>query len=171
MNWDRWQVLVSLWDSLSRRERLLLWMLGGVLLLLLGYFTVGGWVQRATLLEGDLEQQHFNLRRARQLKLEQEQLGVRKIEQQELNLVEHLEALSEQLGLRDQVNLQEVFQGGAEAARSVELRVDGLALDQVVHIIYLIESSSVSMAIRLAEVSRVFDRKDLLRLRLQVVGL
>ncbi len=170
MNGERWQVVVALWDSLSRRERFLLGGMTALLLGLLMYWTIGGVLRRSHDMEVELKNQRFNLRSAQQLKVEKKRLQALVNKRREINILSHLELLVGQLGLQEQVKIKEIASNTRSVA-SVEVQIDALPWDEVVYMIYLIESSSVPMVIRLSEVSRAFNNPDLLRLRLQVVGL
>lgn len=154
-------------ESLSERERLLLGALAAVLVVaaaLWGVLALGGY-QRA--LAQQLDADRATLSELRALDAEVEGPAGQR---QGRSLAATLEDLLSRTGMRDRIQLNPVTQSGTSSVQAMEVKAEQLTLDEMVRLVYIMESPGVPVSIEQFDVGPSFRDKEMLRVSLRVLG-
>lgn len=156
---------------LSPREKLLIALLAAVLVLGVGIVSVRAVRAYEDGLSADIQSAQATLK---QVALLREELGrlraAPRVEPLRQPLLGHLERLSRQAGLGDRLQMNIVPQERNSALEAVEVKLDSLALDEMVGFVHMLEGSRPPLVIDQFEVSPSFRTRDLLRVTLRVLA-
>jgi len=158
---------------LSTREKLLIGLLVALLLglgLFLGVRSVTG---RLAELRSRLVVQEAMLQKAAALTAE-----LQRLQQPEparrtprtRSLIGYVEQLADRAGVRDRVQLNLIAQESRSGLQGLDIKVERLSLDEMVHFLYSLEDADYRLVIDQLELSPSFRDKDLLRLSLRVLA-
>lgn len=153
--------------TLSPREKLLVALLAAGLVLAAG---IGGFRALAGYqrnLAARLQADRDSLSELRTLDAEVARSGGRPGTR---TLASTLEDLLGRSGIRDRVQLNPVTQADAGKAQAMEIKAEQLTLDEMVRLVYMMESPDVPLVIDQLEVAPSFRDKELLRVSLRVLG-
>ncbi|MFI5399668.1 MAG: type II secretion system protein GspM [SAR324 cluster bacterium] len=156
-------------ESLSERERLLLAALAAVLAAaaaLWGLQALGGY-QHA--LAAQLDSDRATLNELRALDAELERSGGQRL-QAPRSLAATLEDLLSRTGMRDRIQLNPVTQSGTDRIQAMEVKAEQLTLDEMVRLVYVMESPDLPVSIEQFEVGPSFRDKEMLRVTMRVLG-
>jgi hypothetical protein len=154
--------------NLSERERLLLVVLAGVLgaaAVLWGLFALGG-LQRG--LEAELEANRATLTELRTLDAGLGGAGGPRAGNR--SLAATMEDLLTRTGMRDRIQLNPVTQTGPGRVQAMEVKAEQLTLDEMVRLVYMMESPDTGVSIEQFEIGASFRDKEMLRVTLRVLG-
>jgi hypothetical protein len=152
---------------LSQREKLLLALAAGVLVLAAG---IGGFQALAGYqrnLAARLQADRDSLSELRTLDADVARNGGRPGARTLASLLEDLLARS---GIRDRVQLNPVTGADSGRLQAMEIKAEQLTLDEMVRLVYMMESPDVPLVIDQFEVAPSFRDKELLRVSLRVLG-
>ena len=154
--------------TLTERDKRLLMALGAALLIVLavwGFRALGDYKRDlAARLDADRE----TLTQLRALDAEAARTGVQQGAGR--SLAATLEDLLARTGLRDRIQLNPVSQAGGSKVQSMEIKAEQLTLDEMVRLVYTMESPDVPLLIEQFEVGPSFRDKELLRVSIRVLG-
>ena len=157
--------------QLSKREKNLLMALGGLILLSILYFIISG-------MGGYAAEQKRQAERMEQLQIKVQALDasiktsgpVRGNQASSKSLIERIELLSNVSNLKDKLQLNRVPLDKARGVEGIEIKMDGLSLDEMVHFIFSIEHAKPQIIIEQVELTQSFKGKGRLRLSMRVLA-
>jgi general secretion pathway protein M len=167
----------ALYESLSPRDRRLLW-------LLVGFFSLAGlggtgWAGKTYLsrLDRDIQRKQDQLSRVEAVRTEHQTLKAQidKLEQElkqnpDFNLTAYLERTSTEVGFTDPANIQSKGEVAGDGFKeiSVDVRVRKAPLDKIVTYLYQIERSPQRLNVKRLRVYPAFGSKTDLNAELEV---
>lgn len=154
--------------NLSERERLLLGALAavlGVAAVLWGLHALGAYQQS---LAAELESNRTTLAELRTLDAELDRQGGPRAGNR--SLAATMEDLLARTGMRDRIQLNPVTQTGTGRVQAMEVKAEQLTLDEMVRLVYMMESPDVAISIEQFEIGGSFRDKELLRVTMRVLG-
>ena len=154
--------------TLSDREKLLLGALGAVLLLVLAVWGLRSLGAYQRDLAAKLESDRDTLMQLRALDAETARTGAQRAVGR--SLAATMEDLLSRTGLRDRIQLNPVSQTGGGKLQAMEVKAEQLTLDEMVRLVYTMESPDVPIQIEQFEIGPSFRDKELLRLTVRVLG-
>ena len=86
------------------------------------------------------------------------------------SLIGHIEQLAARNALKDRIRLNRVPMDKSKGLEAIDIKVDRLALDELVGFIYTIENSQPILAVDQMEITPSIRAKDLLRLSARVLA-
>lgn len=156
---------------LSNREKILLAVLAAFVILLAGYFMF----QAMGDYERDLKQRLSarEVFQKRAVALDQELARLRQVPpRRRLSqpLIGYVERLSARIQLKDRIQLNPIPNQASPDLQGIDIKVDGLSLDELVDLVYTLESADLPLVINQLEVSPSFRNKQRLRLTMRVLA-
>jgi len=85
-------------------------------------------------------------------------------------LLAYLEQLAKRRGLSDRLQLNGVPQDRGKNLEAVEVKLDALALEELLGFVYDVESGNAALGIDLVELTPSFRSRDLIRLTMRVLA-
>jgi len=158
---------------LSTREKLLIGLLVALLVALGVFLGVRGATGRLAELRSRVTVQEAMLQRAAALTSE-----LRRLQQPEptrrgprtRSLIGYVEQLADKAGVRDRVQLNLIAQDSRSGLQGLDIKVERLSLDEMVHLLYSLEDADYRLVIDQLEVGPSFRDKELLRLSMRVLA-
>jgi hypothetical protein len=158
-----------MWANLSERERFLLLALTAVLLAaaaLWGYRVLEAYQGGLT---AQLDASRATLNELRTLDAAVERPGGA-ARPPARSLAATMEDLLSRTGMRDRIQLNPVTQTGTGRIQAMEVKAEQLTLDELVRLVYMMESPDVPVTIEQFEIGPSFRDKEMLRVTMRVLG-
>ena len=156
---------------LSRREKLLIAGLTGLMAVVLLYFVLSqfnGWEHR---LARDITRKQALLARATLLTEGLAKFnGPRASKVRRKPLIGHIEQLATRNGLKDRIQLNVVPMDKARRVQGIDVKLDTLSLDEMVKFIHAVETSKPVLVVNQLDISSAFRAKDQLRLSVRILA-
>lgn len=157
---------------LSTREKLLVVLLAVMVVAIGLYLGVGSLSGRIADLHGRVAVRQALLQKATALNAEMQ--GLRQSAPvsrtpRTRSLIGFVEQLAQQVGVRDRIQLNAIPRDTASGLQGLEVKVNGLSLDEAVNLLYTLEDAEYRLVIDQLELSPSFRDKDLLRLSMRVL--
>jgi hypothetical protein len=158
---------------LSTREKLLIGLLVALLLGLGMFLGVRGATARLAELRSRVTVQEAMLQKAAAVTGELRRLqqpDAAKRTPRTRSLIGYVEQLADRAGVRDRVQLNLIAQETRSGLQGLDIKVEQLSLDEMVHFLYSLEDADYRLVIDQLEVGPSFRDKALLRLSMRVLA-
>jgi Type II secretion system (T2SS), protein M len=158
---------------LSTREKLLIALLAGLLVLLGLWFGIQGLHGHVTELRSRVAGREALLAKAAALTAELQRMqkpAVRRQPVRTRSLISYVEQLADGLGLRDRIQLNALPQDTTSNLQGVNVKIERMTLDELVNLLYSMENADDRLIIDQFDLSPSFRDKDLLRLSMRVLA-
>jgi hypothetical protein len=156
---------------LSAREKLLIAFLLVFMIGMVLFYGVQGFRDMEEELQNRISTQESYLHRAMAIigELEKlERLPQRRVRSR--SLIGFVEQLANKINLKDRIQLNLIPKDNRSGLQGLNIKVDGLTLDEMVDLIYALESAEMPLMIQQFEMNPSFRNRDLLRLTLRVLA-
>ncbi len=156
---------------LSAREKLLIAFLLVFMIGMALFYGVQGFRDMEEELQNRISTQESYLHRAMAImgELEKlERLPQRRVRSR--SLIGFVEQLANKINLKDRIQLNLIPKDNRSGLQGLNIKVDGLTLDEMVDLIYALESAEMPLMIQQFEMNPSFRNRDLLRLTLRVLA-
>lgn len=158
--------------QLSTREYTLIGLLVGLVVLIALYYGLKGGGGNLSSLEARVNSQENVMRQveallAEKTKLGKVQTGGRKLRQP---LLGYVETLGVRANVKDRMQLNALQQSSTKGYQAVELKVDAMNLDEMVNLLYILESANPEVVIDQFEIGQAFQNKELLRFSSRILA-
>ena len=154
--------------TLSDREKWLIGALGAVLVIVISLWGLRSLGDYQHNLAEKLESDQDTLTQLRVLDADAARNGGQRPVNR--SLAATMEDLLSRTGLRDRIQLNPVSQTGGGKLQAMEVKAEQLTLDEMVRLVYSMESPDVPIQIEQFEIGPSFRDKELLRLTVRVLG-
>ncbi len=156
----------------SRREKLLLLLLAALVAGALLYYALAGLLGYEGRLDQQILRKQALLAKARTLTARLGQFSGRSAaaRKRKGSLIGHIEQLAARNALKDRIRLNRVPLDKSKGLEAIDVKVDRLALDELVGFIYAIENSQPILVVDQMEITPSIRAKDLMRLSARVLA-